>query len=265
MKRLWIAPAVVVAALAAYALHRYIHHEEAIRPAVVTQAMNVRKLRSYAGAARGGTAPSKLIALTFDDGPYPVTTPLLLAQLRALHVPATFFLIGRDAEQWPQIARQIADDGNEIADHTYSHPDLDKETPAQVRAEIRDGGRALYALTGDASVRRYFRPPHGRYTPQTLRVAQELGYLTILWTDDPGDWRNVDSEVIFTHVRENATVPEILLLHDGKLATVEMLPGLVACYRSAGYRFVTVAEMLSAVTAFDLNHPIRKPICQGKS
>ncbi len=68
----------------------------------------------------------KLIALTFDDGPYPIFTPLLLDELRDLHVPATFFLIGRDAEQWPDLTRRIEAGGNEIADHTYSHPNLDQ-------------------------------------------------------------------------------------------------------------------------------------------
>ena len=95
----------------------------------------------------------KLIALTFDDGPYPIYTPMLLDVLRDLKVPATFFLIGKDAQEWPEITRRIESEGNEIADHTYSHPDLDQESPAQVRQEILRGRDVLWDLTHDPAVR----------------------------------------------------------------------------------------------------------------
>ncbi len=89
---------------------------------------------------------------------------MLLDELRDLKVPATFFLIGRDAEQWPELTRRIEADGHEIADHTYSHPNLDQETPAEVRAEVLQGRDVLWDLTHDPSVRTLMRPPHGRYT-----------------------------------------------------------------------------------------------------
>ena len=87
-----------------------------------------------------------LIALTFDDGPYPVFTPMLLDSCATCSVPATFFLIGRDAQQWPELTRRIERDGNEIADHTYSHPNLDEESTDQVRREILEGAAALWPL-----------------------------------------------------------------------------------------------------------------------
>ncbi|MBV8638129.1 MAG: polysaccharide deacetylase family protein [Candidatus Eremiobacteraeota bacterium] len=196
----------------------------------------------------------KLIALTFDDGPYPMFTPLLLDELHALNVPATFFLIGRDAEQWPELAQRIEADGNEIADHTYSHPNLDQETPAQVRDEITRGRDVLWSLVHDPSVRTMMRPPHGRYTVQTLQTAQQMGYDVVLWTDDTGDWRTVTAETIENGVVKNATSPDIVLMHSGKLATVQAIPAIVDRFRRAGYTFVTAGELLRRVTPYAVNH-----------
>lgn len=202
----------------------------------------------------------KLIALTFDDGPYPIFTPMLLDVLRDAHVPATFFLIGRDAEQWPEITRRIESDGNEIADHTYSHPDLDQESDAQVRTEILKGRDALWRLTADPAVRTLMRPPHGRYTERTLKIAQSLGYSVVLWTDDSGDWRTLTAPEIEHHLLEHATAPEIVLLHNGKLATIEALPSVIAQFERAGYRFVTVSDLLAHVSTHDLDHPLRRSL-----
>ena len=105
-------------------------------------------------------AGPKLIALTFDDGPYPVDTPQLLAVLRALHLPATFFLLGRDAEQYPGLVRAIAAQGFEIADHTQTHPNLALPGASEGAAEIARG-RRRWSLPADPAVRA-LPPPHGR-------------------------------------------------------------------------------------------------------
>ncbi len=202
----------------------------------------------------------RLIALTFDDGPYPIYTPMLLDELKRLRVRATFFLIGRDAGWWPQIARRIAADGNEIGDHTQTHPDLDRETPAQVRRELVEGRNTLLRITGDRSAAALFRPPHGRYTAATLRVAQSLGMKTIFWSDDPGDWRELSAREIEAHVAAHATEPEILLLHSGKRTTVKALEKIVPAFRRAGYRFVTVGEMLALLGARRVEAARRLPV-----
>ncbi|HTU83700.1 MAG TPA: polysaccharide deacetylase family protein, partial [Candidatus Acidoferrales bacterium] len=202
----------------------------------------------------------RLIALTFDDGPYPIYTPILLDELKDLHVPATFFLIGRDAIEWPEITKRIEADGDEVADHTYTHPDLDEESNAQVRDEVLEGRDALWKLTHDPAVREYMRPPHGRYTERTLRVVQGLGYTVVLWTDDSGDWRTLTVPQIERHLLVHATAPEIVLLHSGKLATIEALPEVVDRFRHAGYTFVTVGQLLDEVPAHDINHPLRRPV-----
>jgi peptidoglycan-N-acetylglucosamine deacetylase len=215
-------------------------------------------------AAPGGpAAPARLVALTFDDGPYPVTTPLLVQTLRELRVPATFFLIGRDAEQFPALVRAIAAGGNEIADHTLTHPDLDRLGDAAVRAELDGGAAALERIVPDPAVRRLFRPPHGRYTLATVRTAQAAGFDTVLWNDDPGDWRSVGGAELEGHLLRHATAPEVVLLHSGRVATIALLPDLVERYRRAGYTFVTVGALLRRVPAAELNHPAKLPLAAG--
>ncbi len=241
-----------------------------MKPAIVTPAMNVhnefsndlpaRVYRTLHQRPALEDGRPKLIALTFDDGPYPVFTPLLLDELRDLHVPATFFLIGRDAEQWPELTKRIESAGDEIADHTYSHPNLDQETPAQVREEVLRGRDVLWSLVHDPSIRTLMRPPHGRYTEQTLRTVQRLGYQVVLWTYDSGDWRTLTTQRIASGMLERATAPDLALLHSGKLATIEALPEIVSRFRSAGYEFVTAGELLRRVSVQDINHPARRPV-----
>ncbi len=245
----------LVAAVLAAGGARVFRHESNLVPAIVTPGMNIHNEFSGDFSARfyrvvhrtlaADRAPRpKLIALTFDDGPYPIFTPLLLDELHALRSPGTCYLIGRDAQQWPEITRRILADGNEIADHTYSHPDLDKETPAQVRNEVLEGRNVLWSLAHDPSVRDLMRPPHGRYTMTTLRTVTALGYKVVLWTDDSGDWRTLTPHYIENDLLRHASAPDIVLLHSGKLATIEALPTVVARFRRAGYRFVTIDELL---------------------
>lgn len=211
-------------------------------------------------AADGRIAGPKLIALTFDDGPYPVDTPMLLAVLHAAHVAGTFFLIGRDAEQYPGLVRAIAAGGNEVADHTETHPDLTKLDAAGVTRELNEGATTLLGLTRGPEIRHEFRPPHGRFREATLVAAQSAGFDTILWTDDPGDWRNVTRTTLADHIARYATSPEILLLHNGRPETVALLPGIIQRFRDAGYTFTTVSELVRRLGPGPLNHAARTPL-----
>ena len=240
-------------------------------PAILTPKMDVHRAlspdlrtriaRLFKAPREGSRAGRpRLIALTFDDGPYPVATPLLLDELRDLHVSATFFYIGRDAEQWPELARRTSLEGHEFADHTYSHPNLDALAPSQVAMEIEKGAKVLHRFSNDAGIDNLFRPPHGRFTEETIHVAQHLRYHTILWSDDPGDWRTVSAHDLLLHIEEHATAPEIVLLHSGRLATIALLPALVDRFRAAGYEFVTVSQLLTRVPAEETNHPAKHPV-----
>ena len=262
--------AVAIAAAVFAAAWRVVVHKSNLAPAIVTPHTNVqlefsdglgpRLYRATHELPSDRSGRPRLIALTFDDGPYPIYTPLLLDELQDLHVPATFFLIGNDALQWPELTQRIEADGNEIGDHTLTHPDLDRETPAQVRAEILGGRDVLWALSHDPAVRSLMRPPHGRYTERTLQIAQQLGYDVVLWTDDSGDWRTVPVAALQQHLLAHATAPEIVLLHSGKLATIEALPKVVGRFKEAGYEFVTVGQLLQRVQTAELNHPLRKAV-----
>jgi peptidoglycan/xylan/chitin deacetylase (PgdA/CDA1 family) len=263
--------ALVALAAAGYASWRlWLKSDDLLRPVVVLRDADAAQLLTPPLGARiaavlgQGRPPAaarpKLVALTFDDGPYPVTTPLLLQVLRDADVAATFFLIGRDAEQYPALTREIARGGHEIADHTLTHPDLDRLPDAAVAAELRAGAASLERIAPDPAERRLFRPPHGRYTTATIRVAQAAGFDTILWSDDPGDWRAVGLDQLRDHLLSRATAPEIVLLHSGRPATVAALPEVVAAYRRAGFTFVTVGELLRRVPADQLNHPAKLPL-----
>jgi len=268
--------AIVLVALAAagYASWRlWLKSDDLLRPVVVLRGADAAALVAPPLGARvaallgrsrvPAAARPKLVALTFDDGPYPVTTPLLLQVLHDTDVAATFFLIGRDAEQYPGLTRAIAQSGHEIADHTLTHPDLDRLPDAAVAGELRDGAVSLERIAPDSAERRLFRPPHGRYSLATIRVAQASGFDTILWSDDPGDWRAVPVTALRDHLLSRATAPEIVLLHSGRQATVAVLPEVIAAYRRAGFRFVTVGELLRRVPADQLNHPAKLPLAQG--
>lgn len=260
--------ALAVLGLGAYKV--FVHAGIALTPTVVTPKMDVHRALSpdlrtrvahilHAGSEDRSKRP-RLIALTFDDGPYPVTTPLLLDVLHDLHVKATFFYIGRDAEQYPELARRTSLEGHEIADHTYSHPNLDQLSAAQVALEITKGARVLHQYSSDPGIDNLFRPPHGRFTEETLHVAQQLRYHTILWSDDPGDWRTVTPQTLVAHIEEHATAPEIILLHSGRWPTISILPQIVSRFRAAGYGFVTVSELLARSPAELTNHPAKHSV-----
>jgi peptidoglycan/xylan/chitin deacetylase (PgdA/CDA1 family) len=266
-----VAVAVIVALGLTYGGTRIYHRSLPPFPAVVMHDANLGPLvapslgarirHAFLGsAADGRIAGPKLIALTFDDGPYPVDTPMLLAVLRAARVPATFFLIGRDAEQYPGLVRAIAAGGHEIANHTETHPDLATLDAPAVTAELAAGAATLARYSHDPAIRTEFRPPHGRFRPPTLAAAQQAGYDTILWTDDPGDWRSVSRIALAAHIARFATSPEILLLHNGRPETVALLPGMVRRFQRAGYTFVTVTDLVRRLGPGPLNHAARTPL-----
>ena len=257
------------AALAtAYALRHLL--QQPVVPALIARDADApRELSASIGAHLGrlfhdrlpderGPAP-KLIALTFDDGPYPVETPLLLDVLHDLRVPATFFLIGDDTEIFPDLARRIEADGDEIANHTQTHPaNFEALGSVQVERELSDGARTLGRYVRDPAVTTLMRPPHGRFTLATVQAAQHAGYHIVLWNDDPGDWRSaLTPQAMAAHVERFATAPEIMLLHSGRLTTIEVLPTIVAHFRAAGFRFVTVGELMREVPVVRIDHPAK--------
>jgi chitin deacetylase len=219
-----------------------------------------RFLRDRLPLQKGGNV--KFIALSFDDGPYPVLTPLLLDVLRDLRVKATFFLVGDDVEQFPELTSRIEAEGHEVADHTMTHPaHFESLSPPQVRRELLDGATMIERYAHDSAIRTMMRPPHGRFTEQTVRVAQQAGFHVILWNEDVGDWHEkIPPEVLARRMELHATSPDIVLLHSGRMSTILMLPEVVARFRKVGYTFVTVGELMRRVPNDRILHPFRHPV-----
>jgi peptidoglycan/xylan/chitin deacetylase (PgdA/CDA1 family) len=224
---------------------------DVVRPPVsIVMARMVQDVRDLAAPPQR----PRLAVLTFDDGPYPVTTPVLVAQLRALRVPAEFFLIGNDAARQPAISGEIAAAGIDIGNHTLTHPELTSLSAAAQQDEISNGAAAIFATTSKPPI--YFRPPHGNYNADTIRAARTAGETMTLWDVDPGDWRTLTPDQIAALVEGQAKAPALILLHNGKDATIEALPHIVKAYRDAGFTFVSLADLQHRVPLDDINTPV---------
>jgi peptidoglycan-N-acetylglucosamine deacetylase len=205
----------------------------------------------------------RLAVLTFDDGPYPVTTPVLIERLRELGVPAEFFLIGRDTDEQPAIAVEARSAGVDIGNHSLTHPEMSKLSYSSQAEEIAGGAAAIFAVTGVRTT--YFRPPHGNYDADTIAAARAAGETVVLWDVDPGDWRTVTPDQITAAVTAQARAPAVIILHNGKDATVEALGSIVAAYRRAGFAFVTLDELQQRVPLSEINDPQRVSVTSSTS
>jgi len=189
---------------------------------------------------RGDTRRPR-IALTFDDGPHPALTLKLLSILRRAHVPATFFVVGRQVERSPALVRLEVAEGHEVGNHTYDHVSLTRIPPALVPYELNACNAAIVKATGAPA--RFFRPPGGDYNGAVLRAAAANGYITTLWTNDPGDFTKPGAEVILKRALAHLEPGAIILMHDGMPETLQALPAFINEARRRGYVFVTMSEL----------------------
>jgi len=206
---------------------------------------------------RTGDHPG-MIALTFDDGPDPKWTPRILDILKQENVPAAFFVIGKNGQAHPDLLRRIVNEGHELGNHTFTHPNLG-EIPGRITdLELSATQRLIESITGRSTV--LFRPPYfgdaEADTPEEVEPAlraQRLNYVLVGLRIDPGDWKpgvTADEIVQRTIDRARDNNPEtrgqVVLLHDSggeRGATIEALPRLIHELRARGFKFVQVSDL----------------------
>lgn len=197
-----------------------------------------------------GDAVGREAALTFDDGPNEPYTSEILGILKRYNVQATFFLVGKNVETYPDAARAIVLAGHSIGNHSYSHPDLVWDTDAAVRRQILKTDAIIRRVTGQTT--RLFRPPFGSEDFLTLHQARKLGYIMVEWSVSARDWKRPGAARIVSNVMRHIHPGDIVLLHDGdkgrhggdRSQTVAALPLLITQLRQQGYKLVTIPELL---------------------
>ena len=197
-----------------------------------------------AAAADAPLPEEKLIALTFDDGPSSVSTPVLLDGLAERGVHATFFLVGSMAADNHALVRRMAAEGHQIGLHTYDHSlaqGLTGLTESQFRAQVDTTRDLLTALTGQTSF--VFRPPYG-FVDDSVRLWADAPI--ILWSVDTEDWRDQNADHIARHIIDHAEDGAIVLLHDIFSTSVEGALKAIDTLLAQGYHFVTVDELFAS-------------------
>lgn len=181
----------------------------------------------------------KKIALTFDDGPHPVYTDMLLDGLQKRNAKASFFVLGEHVEAYPEVVRRICDDGHLIGNHTYSHMQLKSTNREEYKQELRQTSELIQNVTGKEVI--YVRPPYGCWDKA---FESELNMFPVLWNIDPLDWQSSDADAIARKVLRNAKENAIILMHDNYESTVRAALQIVDTLQQQGYLFVTVDELL---------------------
>ncbi len=200
-----------------------------------------------------GNYPEKVVALTFDDGPNEPYTSEILDILASYNVKATFFVIGKNVELYPETAKRMIAEGHVLGNHSHSH----NANHALTRYGAKDLAIAEEAIFNTVGVRPHlYRPPHGKKSPWELEKVKEQGLVEVTWSDSTNELNGTSASSMAQEIVKKAKRGEIILLHDGygtshdssksdKSLTVEVLPLIIKKLQARGYRFVTVPELLS--------------------
>jgi peptidoglycan/xylan/chitin deacetylase (PgdA/CDA1 family) len=190
------------------------------------------------------------IALTFDDGPHSASTPPILELMQQFNVSATFFLVGKHLEKYPEIASDMVSAGHEIGNHTFSHSLLYLSTKNRIRDEINRTDALLKNI--DGAEPKFFRPPAGFFTRQVLDIAEQLGYKTVVGDVYPRDPHLPGKEKIVDRVLQRTVAGSIIILHDGGNArqvdrsqTLDALSEIIPSLKDKGFEFLTLSALLS--------------------
>ncbi len=191
-----------------------------------------------------GNTHIREIALTFDDGPNPYYTSQVLAILRQYEIKATFFDVGYLVADYPNIVRQEYNQGNTVANHSWSHPEMTLLSAQAIESQLTFTSKAIQDAIGVRP--NFFRPPYGSVNSTVLAKARYLGFTTVLWDGSAADWTLPGVSFIVNKSLNYARDGAILLLHDGggnRSQTVAALPIIIATLKSRGYKFVTMQQL----------------------
>lgn len=200
-------------------------------------------------------SPDLLIALTIDDGPDPRFTPRVLDTLSKYNSHATFFVIGKSVEEHPELAREIVRSGNEIANHTMTHPHLENLSYEETMQELNLAEEKIREVTGMKSV--FFRPPRGKANPQAMQAIKNSGMRVAFWTLGLENHARKTPQDMVSRVMTYIEPGAVLLMHDGNLdreLSVRALPILLEALHEKGYRVVSLNELLHS----GVNHAWRE-------
>ncbi len=186
----------------------------------------------------------KIVAMTFDDGPSPKLTPKLLDMLKERGIKATFYVVGTNAAEYPEILQRMVAEGHEIGNHSWNHPTLTRMSEAAVKSQLDRTEAAIVKATGIRSAT--MRPPYGATNAKlNKRYNDEFGMKTIMWSVDPLDWKYRNADRVQREIVAGATPGGIILAHDIHASTVAAMPGTLDALRAKGYEFATVSELLA--------------------
>ena len=205
--------------------------------------ISIENRRSVETMASADGMPSndgmKKVAITFDDGPNPDYTEMLLAGLKERGVKATFFLLGKEVEKYPEIVEDIHDEGHLIGTHSYEHVNLSNLSDAAAIEQVDKTNAAIHEITGEYP--EYIRPPFGCWK---CNLDYETKMIEVLWDVDPLDWKTSNSDVITKRVVDKVEENDIILLHDASESSVKAAFKIIDELQREGYTFVTVEEIL---------------------
>ncbi|MFB6363357.1 polysaccharide deacetylase family protein [Paenibacillus elgii] len=189
----------------------------------------------------------KQVALTFDDGPDAKYTVKILDILKKYNAKATFFVVGYQAEKYPNVLSRIVKEGHMLGNHTWSHKDLTKLSGQQINNEIVKLNKVIQNATGEAP--KYVRTPYGAVSNKVTKAIEQNGQHNVLWNVDTRDWAGTTPEDMLKNVKANLKPGGIILMHSfggkkGDLSnTIECLPKMIEELQEEGYSFVTVDEL----------------------
>ncbi|MEK5078142.1 polysaccharide deacetylase family protein [Solibacillus sp. FSL W7-1436] len=184
-------------------------------------------------------ATDKKIALTFDDGPHPKVTRQILKTLEKYEAKATFFVVGQEVKEHPEILKAVYNAGHEIGNHTFNHKKLTTLSSKEVKQQIQSTDTLIKSTIGQRAT--VFRPPYGSYDKT---ITDQLNVPNVLWTIDTLDWKHRDPKKTVLAVKEHAKNGSIILMHDIHQTTADALDEVLATLQKQGYEFVTVSELL---------------------